>query len=148
MDNPVLKTSADDLYELVKKKKKISVEDAAKLLKIPVNVIQGLVDFLVEEKIFGMEYKFTTPYIYIGQEKKENTVIQNKLAKKLMTKDEFFKKAGNWDVPMEKINDLWKRYVEENISTLKENFYIKANSRNIPKDETDNLWKKYLAYIM
>ena len=64
MGNEILKTSVDDLYELVESRKKISVDDAAKLLKLPVNIVQSLVDFLVEESIFGIEYKFTTPYIY------------------------------------------------------------------------------------
>ena len=68
MNKNILKTSADDLYELVKSRKKISVEEAAKFLKLPVKTVHALVDFLVEEKIFGIEYKFTTPYIYLSEE--------------------------------------------------------------------------------
>src|SRR3989338_6336391 len=64
----VLRTVADELLELVGKHKKISVEDASKKLKMPAASVQALVDFLVEEKVFGIEYKFTTPYIYLYKE--------------------------------------------------------------------------------
>ncbi len=147
MDNPVLKTSADDLYELVKSRKRMSVEEAAKILKMPPDIVQDLVNFLVEEKIFGIEYKFTTPYIYISQKKEEKVNYQKKNVKKAMTKDEFFQKASKWSIPSEKINDLWTKYVEENLSSIEEEFYMKAGLRDIPKDETDALWKKYLTYL-
>ena len=147
MDTNLLKTSADDLYELVKSKKKISVEEAAKILKISPDVVQSLVDFLVEEKMFGIEYKFTTPYIYLSQKDVSNIDLQKKFGKKVVSKDEFFKKASKWNIPFDKINDLWKRYVKENFNFIKENFYIKANSKNIPKEEIDKLWKKYLVYL-
>jgi|TARA_Y100000294_G_C8469068_1_gene301883 DNA-binding transcriptional regulator YhcF (GntR family) len=143
MNNTVLKTSADDLYGLVKSRKKISVEEAAKILKISGNVVQSLVDFLVEEGTFGIEYKFTTPYIYISEEKEKNMEIEGKPKKRVMEKQEFFQKAGKWNISSEKISDLWKKYIQENIGTFKEEFYIKANARNIPKERIDLLWGKY-----
>ena len=108
MDNDVLKTSVDDLYELVKSRKKISVEDTAKILKIPLNIVQSLVDFLVEEKIFGMEYKFTTPYVYLSQEKEKKigADISPMQEKKLITKEEFYQKVNAWNVSSEKVNEL------------------------------------------
>jgi len=147
MGNNTLKTSADELYELVKSKKKISVEEAAKKLKLPNNIVQSLVDFLVEERIFGIEYKFTTPYIYLSQKKEENTNLQPNLEKKLITKEEFFKKAGKLNISFEKTNDLWKKYIQENIDSIKESFYVKARSKNISKERIDNLWIKYLAHL-
>jgi len=147
MDNKVLKTSADDLYELVKSRKKISVEDAAKILKVPDKIVQALVDFLVEERIFGIEYKFTTPYVYISQEKEKKIQLENKHEKKLITKEEFFQKVSKWNIPSEKINDLWKRYIQENLSSIREDFYIKANSRNLPSGKIDGLWNKYQVYL-
>jgi DNA-binding transcriptional regulator YhcF (GntR family) len=147
MANNVLKTSADDLYELVRLKKKISVEDAAKILKMPNNTVQALVDFLVEENIFGIEYKFTTPYIYISQEKEKKIDIQSSLAKKLVTKEEFFQKAGKWNISPEKISELWKKYVRENLDSIKEDFYAKANSKNISGEKVDALWKKYMVHL-
>ena len=92
MENSTLKTGADDLYELVRLRKKISVEEAAKLLKISTKTAQSLVDFLVEEKIFGIEYKFTTPYIYISQEKEKKIEIKANDSKKIITKSKQGKK--------------------------------------------------------
>ena len=147
MGNDTLRTSADELYEVVRSRKKISVEEAAKLLKIPTDTVQSLVDFLVEEKIFGLEYKFTTPYIYISQEKGKKIDLESSFAKKLITKEEFFKKADKWNVPSEKINYLWRKYIQENISSIKNDFYSKAQSKNIQKERIEVLWKKYLTHL-
>ena len=148
MNNPVLKTSADDLYELVKSRKKISVEDAAKLLKMPVKTVHALVDFLVEEKIFGIEYKFTTPYVYISQENPEKKVMaKSGFTRGMITKEEFFEKAKKWNISPEKINDLWNKYIAENLKYIKEDFYKKAQLRNLPKEQTDRLFEKYLTYL-
>jgi hypothetical protein len=147
MDNPILKTSADDLYELVRSRKKLSVEEAAKILKIPDNIVQALVDFLVEEKIFGIEYKFTTPYIYISQEKLKKIDLLEKIEKKLVTKDEFFQKAGKWNISIEKINDLWKKYIKENFDSIKKDFYIKANLKNFSQEKIGSLWEKYWVQL-
>ncbi len=143
MADNVLKTSADDLYELVRSREKISVEDVAKILRIPDNIVQALVDFLVEEKIFGIEYKFTTPYVYISQEKKGKIDLSEKIEKKLVTKEEFYQKAGKWNISAEKINVLWEKYIKENFDSIKKDFYIKANLKNIPVGKIDILWEKY-----
>ena len=147
MQTNVLKTVADDLYELVKSRKKISVEDAAKILKVPNKIVQALVDFLVEERIFGIEYKFTTPYIYISRERRKDVEFQITPPKKIITKEDFFRKADEWKVSSEKINYLWKKYVQENINSIKEDFYTKAQSRNLQKERIEVLWKKYLIHL-
>ena len=147
MKDEILRTGADDLYELVKSRKKISIEDATKLLRMPLKSVHALVDFLVEENIFGIEYKFTTPYIYISQEKEKKIEADRKREKKLVTKEEFFQKAGKWNIQPERINRLWKKYIQENFSSIKEDFYKKASSRDIPKESIDNLWNKYLAHL-
>ena len=147
MNDDVLKTSVDDLYELVKSRKKIAVEDAAKILKLPINIVQSLVDFLVEEKIFGMEYKFTTPYIYISEKKKINVEVSPPQEKKVITKEEFYQKATGWNVSSEKINELWKKYIKENMDYIKEVFYTKASSKDIQKEKIDRLWEKYRTQL-
>ena len=152
--NEVLRTGADELYELVKSRKKISVEEAAKLLKVPLNIVQSLADFLVEERIFGIEYKFTTPYIYISQKKEkmapggiESPANSESAEKKIITREEFYQKANKWKVPPERVGELWKKYVDENMSYIKEVFYTKANSKDIPREMADGLWEKYMAYF-
>jgi len=151
MDGNVLTTSADELYNLVMSRKKISVEDASKILKLPMNIVQSLVDFLVEEKIFGMEYKFTTPYIYISQEKGKKVhpqmSIPGEKEEKPITKEEFYQKAGKWNIPAEKTDELWKKYASENIDYIKEVFYKKAESKNIQNEKIGMLWQKYLSKL-
>jgi|SRR3989338_637929 len=151
MDDNVLTTSADELYHLVVSRKKISVEDASKILKLPMNVVQSLVDFLVEEKIFGIEYKFTTPYIYISQEKGKKVhphiSVPREKEEKPITKEEFYQKASNWNISTEKIDELWKKYVSENMGYIKEVFYKKAESKGIQKEKIDILWQKYLPKL-
>src|SRR3989338_5986762 len=151
MDDNVLTTSADELYNLVMSKKKISVEDTSKILKLPMDIVQSLVDFLVEEKIFGIEYKFTTPYIYISQEKGKKVhpqiSVPREKEKKPITKEEFYQKAGNWNIPEQKIEHLWKKYVSENIDYIKEVFYKKAESKNIQNEKIGMLWQKYLSKL-
>jgi len=149
MDANVLTTSADELYNLVMSRKKISVEDASKILRLPMNIVQSLVDFLVEEKIFGIEYKFTTPYVYISQEKGKKVHPQISLSppqeEKPITKEEFCQKASKWNIPTGKIDQLWKKYASENIGYIKEVFYKKAESKNIQNEKIDILWQKYLS---
>ena len=146
MNDKVLKTSADDLYELVKAKKKISIDETAKLLKMPVNAVHALVDFLVEEKIFGIEYKFTTPFIYISREKPES-VDTHDTAKKIVSKDEFFKRARKWNISFETIDGLWNKYVNENLESIKVDFYRKSRVRKLSEDRINQLWIKYLRYL-
>src|SRR3989344_346587 len=148
MTNDVLKTSADDLYELVKARKKISVEEAAKLLRMPISTVHALVDFLVEEKIFGIEYKFTTPYIYISEEHpKRKTAFQSGFKENIIAKEEFFEKAKRRNMPFDKIYEMWNKYIKENLESIKKEFYMDAQSRGMPKEKTDILWEKYFSYL-
>jgi len=148
MANDVLKTSADDLYEAVRERKKISIEEAAKLLRMPITTVHSLVDFLVEEKIFGIEYKFTTPYVYINEEHPKNKAdFQPKPLKTMATKEEFFEKAKKFNIPFNKTYEMWNRYLKENLGHIKKEFYEKAESRKIPAEKINMLWEKYLSYL-
>lgn len=144
----VLRTVADELVELVIKSKKISVEDAAKKLNTPTEAIQALVDFLVEEKVFGIEYKFTTPYIYPYKEDIKSAKVKGKsITKELVTKEQFYKKAKERNVPYEHIEGLWRKYLQQNLANLREEFLKKAKEKKIGKEKTEELWKKYLSYL-
>jgi chromosome segregation ATPase len=59
----VIETGVDKLVALIKQNKRISVPDAAKLLNVSRVVIEEWADFLEEEGIISIEYKFTTPYL-------------------------------------------------------------------------------------
>ena len=58
-----IKTAVDSLIELLKKKKRLTLDETSKELGIPTNIINEWATFLEEEKILKIEYKFTTPYL-------------------------------------------------------------------------------------
>ena len=147
-NDAILRTLADELLDLVKKHKRISVEDAAKQLKIPLATIQALVDFLVEERVFGIEYKFTTPYIYLYKEGiKEAKGKDRSFTKGLITKEQFYEKAKEKNVPHEHIEGMWRKYLQQNLADIREEFLTKAREKKVPEEKTDELWKKYLSYL-
>ena len=147
-NDSIIRTVADELFELVKKRSKISVEDASKQLKIPIATIQALVDFLVEEKVFGIEYKFTTPYVYLYKEGvRQSKVKEKSFAKEFVTKEQFYEKAKEKNMPYENIEGLWRKYLQENISRMREEFLRKAKEKKAPEEKIEGLWKKYLSYL-
>ena len=147
-DDTVLRTVADELLELVKKSKKISVEEAAKKLKMPLATIQTLVDFLVEERIFGIEYKFTTPYVYPYREGIKGTKEKYKsFTRELITKEEFYEAAKKKNLPHEHIEGLWRKYLQQNLPHIREEFFRIARGKKIAEEKIEGLWQKYLSYL-
>lgn len=146
--NTVLRTVADELFDLVKKSNKISVEEAAKKLKMPVATIESLADFLVEERVFGIEYKFTTPYIYLFKEGLVSIAGKGRsFTKDLVTKEQFYKQAKKRNIPYEYIEGLWRKYFKQNLQFLREEFLKKARDKKVSEDKIEGLWKKYLSYL-
>lgn len=143
----ILRTVADELMELVKKSNKISVEEAAKKLKVPVASVQALVDFLVEEKIFGIEYKFTTPYIYIYKEFKQPKGKEKSFTDELITKEQFYERAKSRKVPYEHIGGLWRKYLQQNLVNIRQEFLNKAREKGVPEERLEELWNRYSAYL-
>lgn len=147
-DDVMLRTVADELLDLVKKSKKLSVEEAAKQLKMPLATVQALVDFLVEERVFGMEYKFTTPYIYLYKEGVKTAKGKEKsFTKELMSKERFYQKAKENNVPYEYIETLWRKYLRQNFAYVKEEFWRKAREKKADEGKIEGLWKKYISYL-
>lgn len=62
-DEREVKTDVDRLLSLVKEKREISFEEAAKQLGIPAKTVESLSDLLEEEGMLHIKYKFTTPYL-------------------------------------------------------------------------------------
>ena len=148
VNDAVLRTLADDLLELVKKSKKISVEEAAKKLNAPVATIQSLVDFLVEERIYGIEYKFTTPYIYLYKEGiREAKGKEKSFTQDLVTKEIFYEKAKEKSIPHEYIEGLWRKYLQQNLASIRTEFLNKSKEKKVPQENVEELWKKYLSYL-
>ena len=151
MNQGVLRTGADELFELVRTKKKISIEEAAKILGMPVNTVHSLVEFLVEEKIFGIEYKFTTPYIYLSREFKVKPSHEQKRASisdNLVTKEIFFDRAKHKGIHNQKIHDLWNKYLNQNLKNIRHEFYKKARLKIKNEHKINSLWTKYVSYLI
>lgn len=147
-NDQVIRTVADELLELVKSSKRISVDEAAKKLKMPLSTAQALVDFLVEERVFGIEYKFTTPYVYLYKEDIKNAKTAEKsFAQGLITKEQFYGKAKEKNVPYEHIEGMWRKYLQQNLVRIREEFLKKSREKNVPEEKIEELWKKYLAYL-
>lgn len=146
-DETILKTSADQLIELVKSREKISIEETAKILKIPEKTVQALVDFLVEEKILGIEYKFTTSYIYMNKKNFKEQIFERKKETPLISKEKFYEKAKLRNISHQKIEGLWRKYLDEHLGKIKQVFFIKSRQKNIPHGKIEGLWQRYTEYL-
>ncbi len=139
-----LKTEVDAFLELVKKNKKISLIDAAKEMKVPIQTIQLWTDFLVEEGIVGIEYKFTTPYVFMQEERKGKSALG---FIGFDTKEVFYEKAKKKGIKESQVRLLWLKYLNANEESIKKLFGDKCRERNVPAHKIPLLWKKYSAYL-
>lgn len=80
-DAKIITTGVDRLVQLVRQKKRISVEDAARSLSVPKVLVEEWAGFLEEKEVVGIEYKLTTPYlVYKTITKKEAGALYKELA--------------------------------------------------------------------
>jgi len=90
-ETSIIETGVDKLVNLVKSKGRIASEDAVKYLGISPTVIMEWAEFLEEEGIINIEYKFTKPFLVARKlEKKE---VQEKAKEFSGRKDVFIRKA-------------------------------------------------------
>lgn len=144
MNEVGVETGVDRLVDFLKGKGKISLKDVAKSIKVPETTLQMWTEFLVEEQIIGLEYKFTKPYIFLNektsdsdrakQDEEEQTSIET-------FKEEFFKNAKKKMIPENKIPELWKAHLKKAIEKQKSFFIREANKRFI-----DNSQRLFLSY--
>lgn len=139
-----LRTEVDSFLELIRKYRKASLLDLAKEMKVPLQTIQLWTDFLVEEGIVGIEYKFTTPYVFLQEEKKGKAGFG---FIGFDTKEVFYDKARKKGINEKQIRLLWLKYLTANEDSMKKVFEDKARERGIPANKLPLLWKKYLAYL-
>ena len=138
-----VQTDVDLLVSLVKEKGKVSIEAAAKALKVPIDTVQTWVDFLIEEEVLGIEYKFVTPYLFFNKEpgRKEGDV------QPVEEKEEFIDKAKRRGLPVARVNSLWQKYMQSNIEEIRENFFIRAKEKGATQQQLETLWVKYQEYL-
>ena len=138
-----METGVDSLIALLEKKGKLSIKEAAQELKIDDSFVQSWVDFLVEERILGIEYRFTKPYIFLNEKRKfedHEEIGTLDLTIEHFKKD-FFDHAKRKLIPSSKIPQLWLLHLDEALERKKEFFLIEAVKRDIP--EANMLFEKY-----
>jgi len=143
LSDAIVRTGVDDLLDLLKRVNKISLADAAKNLGISASLLQSWVDFLVEEEIVGVEYKFTKPIIYLNKpaEEKRARVKGDANFGLEAYKEDFKIRASQKSIPSEKISFLWKDHVRMAVTRRKEFFFREAKKRNLGNAET--MWRMY-----
>jgi len=148
MTGEIVKTGVDELLELLAHSAKIPLTEAASKLKIDAGVVQAWADFLVEEGIVGIEYKFTTPYIYLNkvvEKKSQDTVQKEEEFNVQHFKREFWERARAGNMPEEQIEQLWKNHILQALELLKKYFFFEAQQRKL--SEVDKLWEEYKELI-
>ncbi len=139
-----LRTDVDDFLGLLKKKGKMTIADAAKELNVPISTIQAWSDFLVEEGIIGIEYKFTTPYIYI-EEQSDKKLDMTYVG--FDTREVFYDKARKRGIKDSQIRLLWLKYLNANKESMKKVFCEKARDKGLPSSKVSLLWKRYFEFL-
>lgn len=147
MKEEVIKTGVDELLELLSHKSKIPLTEVASQLKLDTEVIQAWVDFLVEENIIGIEYRFTTPYIYLNKApgKKFEEKITEERYNIQYFKKKFWEKARLNNIPEKEIDMLWKNHVTQALELQKKYFFFEAQRRKIL--DPNMLWEQYKELI-
>lgn len=138
-----VKTGVDGLLDLLRQKQKMSLAEAAKTLGIDEHTIKLWVDFLVEEKVVGIEYKFTKPYVYLNKPKEEakGKIIEQEKVDINHFKQDFEQRAQQSSIPEQQVNYLWKDHVLNQLDLEKPFFFREARKRGL--DNIEQLWETY-----
>lgn len=138
-----VKTGVDALLELLKRKEKLSLADAAIELSINEQTLKLWIDFLVEEKVIGIEYKFTKPYIYLNEPKKEDKghIIKEEKLQVKVFREAFIKRAEASNIPPQQIGFLWQDHLNNQLELQKPFFYREARKRGLT--DIEQLWEAY-----
>ena len=122
-----IETGVDRLVNFITEFKKISIQDAAKKLGVGTVVVQEWADFLDEEKVISIEYKFSKTILMERELSKKE--IKQKTVEFDSNKDAFIRKVetsmktlDTETIGLEKIKkefDKLKREIGEEISSVK-----------------------------
>ena len=145
--NAEITTSVDELLNLLKSHAKIPMAEAAQKLEVGLDVVQSWVDFLVEEQIIGIEYKFTKPFIYLNNpEALDGKSTRDDETSFEIIKENFFTKAQEKNIPEPNIEALWKNHVVKAAESKKDFFIEEAEKRGI--QNINQLWNTYKNKLM
>lgn len=135
-----IKTGVDELMELVRHAQRISIPDAAKKLKVKEKTLQNWVDFLVEEKLLGIEYKFTTPFIYLNTQGAAKVVGEEQTI--MLIRNVFVARAREKGIPANKISLLWRNHLLEAVERKKQYFEQEAHRRKLDEPMLFEVYKE------
>ena len=131
-----VETGVDELIKFLQGRGLVDLKFAATKLGTTPDVLQFWVDFLVEEEVVGVEYKFTKPYIYLLEKN------PGRISKQLSNyKKRFEDTVKKKDMPNNKTSFLWKSHLLSELEKKKEFFFQQANLRNLENPE--KLWEEY-----
>lgn len=121
----IIETGVDKLVELVKERQKISMQDAAKELGVSLTVIEEWSDFLEEEGIISIEYKFTKPFL-VGRKLTKTEVT--KKAKEFTDKKEVFVRKAEGTLRFLEREASKLKGVKEEVDKLKKEFGLEIGT--------------------
>jgi hypothetical protein len=140
-----VRTGVDDLMNLLIEGRRMTIADAAKQLRQSEATVQNWVDFLVEEKILGIEYKFTTPYIY--RNAPQRAVATTPVLETIVDiRRAFVENAHHKGIPEEKIAQLWEHHLLTVLETRRAFFRDECLKRNL--FDTDGLFQRYTERLL
>lgn len=120
-----VETGVDRMMSVLDKRGKLSITELSEALKIPEATVQLWVDFLIEERVLGVEYKFTKPYVFLNKKNISTAQVQEIVGIEFFKK-EFFEGAIKRKIPVSKIPELWRHHLDEAIEKQKEHFFLEA----------------------
>jgi hypothetical protein len=122
------------------------LKDVAKAIHVSEKTLQLWVDFLVEERVIGLEYKFMNPYIFLNEEEK-----QKKEQKEITLntfREKFYQNALKKKIPEDQIPELWERHLRTHLEKLKPFFILEAKKQNFKNADPEELFNNYLTKIL
>jgi len=142
MGEEMITTGVDELVAYLRGKDRVAMQDAATVLGIPLETIQAWVDFLVEEKLLGIEYKFTKPYIYLNREAPaDEPRAEDRTPTLEGLRAAFVAHARDKRIPDAKIGALWQAHVLDALE-YKHAFFIEQAVRR-KASEPERLLEEY-----
>ncbi len=112
LPNTIIETGVDKLVKIINSRGSVSSSDAAKELGVSPSVIMEWADFLEEEGIINIEYKFTKPFLVARKLAKKE--VQEKAKEFEGKKDVFVRKA--------EVSLSFLEKESEKLKTLKDEF--------------------------
>lgn len=146
MVSEAIETGVDDLIRFLKNQGKTSIKETAKAINVKEQTLQLWVDFLVEERVLGIEYKFTKPYIFLNSELKEKPEKNDEQKTSLSLhkfKKDFYEDAKKKKLPADAIQPLWRKHLTQALDSQEEVFIREAKKRNLA--EPKRLFEQYKA---